>query len=400
MVAAGAALILIGGPAAPAALLALALVILLSRGGDAKPITRPGLNPIVIFLAIVLVGGTAFLTHISGLGLTALNWSQWLASFTLSPSAWLWGLLRLVLDEPLIILLGIAASFGLRKRPGALRALAFASLAIMLIAILQGPYAASTRSIATLLAALPAASALIFLWRRLDMSLIETPLYAAVLLVMFILAGLALIGYVHSGDTANLILMGSALAVAAVLTVVFGFFVAFRPILLAAAAVIVVILALLNFATAWAMAYDTLPPRFPALYQTDTRPGITDLVATAIDISERSSNGEQWALPIALVEGSSSDDLLRWYLRHAPALRLVQSAGQETAPPLVVAPASRQLPLTERFAGQDFAIFDAWDPATASLREQIEWAIFRTAPWTIPTENEVLWADTMTLNPE
>ncbi|MCO6451533.1 MAG: glycosyltransferase family 39 protein [Caldilineales bacterium] len=392
LLAIGAALIFIGGPAAPSALLALALVMILSRRGQNLP--RPHLSHLIIFTSVLLVLGTAFFSQIGGLGLAAQNWSQWLSSFTFSPKGWLWGLIRLALDEPLVIPLGIVAAVRLRKRSGALRALAFASLVMMLIAIMQGPYAVHTRSIITLLAALPAASAIIYLIKRLDFSQVETTLYAVVVFVMIILGGLALTGYASSSDTNNLILLGSALAVALLLTIVFGFFIGFRPILLAAASVLIGVLALLNFATAWGMAYDVSPPRFAALYQTDTRSGVYDLVATAVDISERSSRGEQWALPVALISGSSSDDVLHWYLRQALAFDVAQSAGLETAPPLVVAPAARQLPLTERFAGQDFAIFDAWDPADAPLRDQIEWALFRNAPWIIPTENEVLWADT------
>ena len=52
-----------------------------------------------------------------------------------------------------------------------------------------------------------------------------------------------------------------------------------------------------------------------------------------------------------------------------------------------------------RYAGQDFAILDAWDPTQGDLREKIAWALFRVSPLNIPTENHVLWADTLLLTP-
>jgi hypothetical protein len=47
-----------------------------------------------------------------------------------------------------------------------------------------------------------------------------------------------------------------------------------------------------------------------------------------------------------------------------------------------------------------FAILDAWDPAQGDFRQKVAWILFRTAPWNIPTENHILWADTQVLSLE
>ncbi len=403
----GLGLILISGPAAPTALLALAVVLLLTRR-MAQPLSSPGVTAFVTFLAVVMLGGTVFLTHLNGLGLMALNWSEWLAAFSLSPSAWLWGLIRLLLDEPLIMFAGIiglalVARRSVREnddRAGIVLAFGIAGLVVALLAILQGPYAASSRAVVALMFAVPAAYFLVWLFRRLDVQSLnaEMGLYVIVFAALIVLAVLALISYTETGQLTHLWLLAATMAMAVVLTVVFLYVLKQPQILGLALLTLVAAVALFNFATASGLAFDAHSPRFPALYETDTRPGVYDLVITAGDVSER-EKGYRWALPIALVTGSEADDLLQWYLRQAPELQLLEQVGLENAPPLVVAPDDKILPLSVRYAGQDFAILDAWDPAQGDLRQKIAWALFRVSPWNIPTENHVLWADTFVLTP-
>jgi len=406
--AAGLGLVLISGPAAPTALLALAAVMLLTRR-IAQPLSSPGVTALVTFLTVAMLGGTVFLTHLNGLGLMALNWSEWLAAFSLSPDSWLWGLIRLLLDEPLIVPLGI---FGLAlvsrrsaresdERSGIVWAFGIAGLVVALVAILQGPYASDSRAVVALMFAVPAAYFLVWLFHRLDLKSFnaEMALYVIVFAALIILAVLALISYTETGLITHLWLLAATAAMAFVLTVVFLYVLKQPQILALALVVLVAALTLFNFATASGLAFDARPPRFPALYENDTRPGVYDLVITAGDVSER-EHGYRWALPIALVTGSEADDLLQWYLRQAPELQMVEHVGLEYAPPLVVAPDDRILPLSERYAGQDFAILDAWNPAQGDLRQKIAWALFRVSPRNIPTENHVLWADTLVLTPD
>jgi len=77
--------------------------------------------------------------------------------------------------------------------------------------------------------------------------------------------------------------------------------------------------------------------------------------------------------------------------------------GLESAPPLVVAPAGRVLPLSERYAGSDFAVAAAWSPAGGSAvsgKILAAWLLLRRGPWELPTTNVVLWVDAAILSPE
>lgn len=411
LAAVGTGIVLIGGPASPPALIALALVVLFSRS-DFSVLPRPALIHLVVLLAVAFVGGTAFFTHLNGLGLAALNWSEWLAAFTLSPSAWLWGLIRLVLDEPLIVVMGLTGLVFAWRRSAVVRSFGLAALVVSLLAVLQGPFAAGTRAVATLLLAVPAAFLLLALLRqgaRLlrgegELSRTELLLFAGVLQILIILAALSLFNYAHDLNQLWLIRLGVALTAIIVFIVLFAYFIGRRPTLVAAGLLAFFNLGLLALATTWGMAFDVTPPRYPALYAADSRPGLNTLINTLGDLSERKKSG-RWEMPIALVTGSAvsaqeSIDTLRWYLRPARDLRIAASVSLEDAPPLVVAPKDQTLPLTERYAGMDVAPFTTWDPgesATASKQQQLTWLLFRTAPWNIPTEPFVLWADTDTL---
>lgn len=407
----GTGVILIGGPAGPAALIALALVILFSRP-DFSALPRPALIHLVVLLAVVFVGGSAFFSRLDALGLSAINWSEWLQSFTLALNRWLWGLARLILDNPLVVISGLAGLVLAWRRSAVGRAFGLAALVVALLAILQGPFAAATGAVAGLLFAVPAALFILALFRQAarllrgedGFSQFELLIFALVLQVLIVLAVLSLVNYAHSFDRLWLVRLGVALAAIVVFVVIFVYFSGRRPTLVVAGLVALFNLGLLSLATSWGMAFDLTPPRYAALYAADTRPGIYTLIDTLGELSERRHSG-RWETPIALVTGSAGQDqsaldTLHWYLRPARDLRLAASIGLDEAPPLVVAPKSENLPLSDLYAGMDIGIITHWDPtdaATASNQQRLRWLIFGVAPWEIPTEPFVLWTDTATL---
>ncbi len=417
LAAVGTGMVLIGGPASPAALIALALVVLLTRP-DLSALPKPGLIHLVVLLALILVGGTAFFTRIDGLGLAALNWSEWLQAFTFSASRWLWGLARLLLDEPLIAFTGLAGLVFAWRRSAVVRSFGLAALLVSLLAILQGPFAAGTRAVVSLLLAVPAAFLLSALFRqgaRLARGAdgadsmgyttkVELLIFAGILQILIILAALSLFNYADDLNQIWLIRLGVALAAIVIFVILFVYFIGRRPTLVIAGLLALFNLALLALATTWGMAFDVTLPRYPALYSADTRPGLRTLVDTLGDLSERRQSG-RWEMPIALVTGNAAQDqaaldTLHWYLRPARDLQVVSSIGLEDAPPLVVAPKDEPLPLSDLYAGMDAATITRWDPtddATVSNQQQLRWLLFRTAPWDIPTEPFVLWTDTATL---
>lgn len=411
LAAVGTGILLIGGPAGPAALVALTLVILFGRT-DFSALPRPALIHLVVLLAVAFVGGTAFLSRLDALGLTAVNWSEWLQGFTLSLDGWLWGLARLIVDDPLTVTGGLAGLVFCWRRSAVVRSLGLAALVAALLAILQGPLATGTRAVAGLLFAVPAAFVLLALFRQVarllrgqgDVNQIELLIFAAVLQILVVLTTLSLINYAHDANRLWLIRLGVALAAVLVFIVLFAWFIGQRPTLVITALLASFNLGLLALATTWGMAFDVTPPRYAALYAANTRPGIYTLIDTVGDLSQRRQSG-RWETPIALVTGSAGQDqavldTLHWYLRPARELRIVSSISLDDAPPLVVAPMNEPLPLSDLYSGMETGIITRWQPtddAAASNQQQLRWLIFRTAPWDIPTQPFVLWTDVATL---
>jgi len=397
---AGVGLMLIAGAAAPAALLGLALVMGLSRRQASADVPPPTWGDALPGLVLVVVGGTVFLTRLSALGLMALNWSEWLQAFVWQPQAWLWGLVRLLGDEPLLVLLGTAATLWLWRwpQPTPARRLGQAGLVLLFVAVLQGPSAAGTRAVATVLLAVPAALALARFWRRRRHLTVhaawpaEWPVFVAVLSILLIVAALALFGYTFTLLRVQLLLFALTLLVAVLFVGLFTYLAGWRPALLLGGAVGLVFLGAYNLAATWGLAFDATPPRYAALYAVETRPAVRDLAVTVGDLGRR-RHGERWSLPVTLVSGSASDATLQWYLRRAPSLRVVPAVGGAEAGPLVVAPATAEPALSAAYAGQRFGVFTSWQPQRGTSQQQLAWMLYRVAPWDLPTADVVLWAD-------
>ncbi|NOZ72491.1 MAG: hypothetical protein GXP38_11375 [Chloroflexi bacterium] len=400
LLAAGVGLSLISGPTGFSGLLALLVLILFSlRKGHNLP-SWPGISHLAIAVIVLLVGGTAFFMYIDALGLAAVNLTTWLQSWTLRPGAVLWAAIHLLVDEPLIVPLGLAGLIvGLRRRSTS-SFLHPAAWLLLIVALLQGPDAAGSRALLTLFLAPLAAQFILDFRREGDFSWDEAEpvLYGIVFEILLALSVFSLITYSWSGEKSQLSLLAGALVMSVVVSAVFILFIGWRRVLSVGALAIILSLAIYNFAEISAIGFDRAAPRYATLYAQDTRIALRDLRQTAGDISER-QRGDRWALSIAILSDVPGADLLQWELRQSPYVQVVDSISLENAPPLVIAPTGRELNLSERYAGEPFRILDTWTPTQSDIRQKIAWLIFRTAPWDRPTTDVVLWVDGQFLIP-
>ncbi len=395
-----AALALISGQAGFSALLAgLALLLWGLRRGHNLP-SWPDLSHVTLALAILLLGGTAFLRSIDALGLAALNLSDWLQAFTLRPSAWLWSALRFIAGEPLLLPLGLAGLIWNLRQRSALTFVTPAAWLALLIALLQGPDAAGSRAVAALFLAPFAARFLLALRQQGEFALgdVEATLYAIVFEVLIALSVFSLITYSWAGESSQLALLIGALVMALFVSAVFIFFIGWRRMLSMAALCLILSLAIYDVAQISGIAFDRAAPRYATLYASDSRLALRDLQKSIGDLSER-QHGERWALPITIIADEATSDVLQWTLRRSPYITVAGDVGAENAPSLIIAPASRELALGDRYAGQPFRILDTWSPDQGDIQQKIAWFIFRNAPWERPTTDVVLWADAQILVP-
>lgn len=400
LLAVGVGLAGISGEAGFSALLALLALVLFSFRKGHNLSSWPDLSHVVLAVGVLLVGGTAFFRSIDALGLTAVNLTAWLQTWTLRPTSLLWSVLHLLVDEPLIVPLGLAGLISSLRRHNRLSFLAPAAWLALIIALFQGPDAATSRAVAALFLAPFAVQFLLYFRQEGDFAWHEAEpvLYGIVFEILVALTVFSLITYSWSGESAQLSLLIGAVVMAIVVSVVFVFFIGWRRVLSVAALALIVSLTIYDVAQISGIAFDMAAPRYATLYATDSRIALRDLRQAVGDLSER-QRGERWALSIAILADTPRTDALQWELRLSPYVQVVDSVSLENAPPLVIAPAEREPALGERYSGQLFRILDTWSPDEGDIRQKIAWLIFRNAPWERPTTDMVLWADSQVLLP-
>lgn len=390
----GLALLLISGPAGYTALLTLLILLPLAlrTQPDHPPIqARDGLPALVL----LLLGGTGFLTRIDALGLTAVNLTQWLADFSFQPVSLLEGWIRLAVDEPMLSLFGLLGILWSLRRPGRGRALALAAALAGLIAILQGPDATYSRAVAALFLAFPAADLLIHLGRRgdLDFRSVEGTLFVVVLILLAFIATYALVSFAATGDFARLTVFLVTLFLALIMTLVFIFFIGWQEVRSGLIISTLILTLLFGLGSLWSLGFNTNLPILARVFPTEALPDAQDLVRTYGDLSEQ-QRGDRWAVPLLLIPGSPSDDLIQWQFRKAEAFQVANTIPADDPPPIIIAPADRELSM-DHYAGQTFELLSDWDLTHITTSNQaIYWFFFRRSPLPPPAADQInLWVN-------
>ncbi len=387
----GLALALLAGPAGFTALVALAIIFILTRGASA---TRPEASDWGIAAFIFFAGGTAFFTRFDAMGLMAANLTQWLTDFTLAPRSLLTGFIRLAADEPLLSLFGlIAVIWGLRQQRK-VQSLSIAAAVAALIAIAQGPDVAYSRAVAAFFLALPVAAFLVERARRGDFALhsLEETLFIVVLILLAFLTAYALVAFAQSGDFSRLTLAFVTLLMGLLVTGVFIWFIGWREIRGGLLITWMILTLLFGGGMIWQLAFNATLPTLARVSPTETMPDAHDLVATYGDISQRLT-GDRWAEEIALIPGSQSDDVIQWYLRRAEQFQVLRDVNAQHPPAIIIAPTDMELTLSDDYAGQSFTPLSNWGvDHLATTNDAIRWFFFRQAPFPPPAADAVnLW---------
>ena len=388
------AALLLSGPAGYSAWVILALIAVLTLP-RIRPLPRFSLRDALAFVLTLLLGGTAFLVRFDALGLSALNLTAWLTDYSFAPDTWLLGAVRLILDEPLLSLFGLMAVIWGVRVGGSVRTLALAAALASLLAILQGPDVTYPRAVAAFFLALPAAHFILHLARRGDLTFhsVEESLFVVVLVLLAFLMVYALASFAASGQFDRLIIFVVSLLLASVLSMVFIFFIGWREVRAGLYIAGLILTALFSLGTGWSLAFNATLPTLARVYPVESLPDVKDLVRTYGDLSQQ-QRGDRWALPVGLVTGSQSDDLILWHFRQAQDMRVLSHASTETAPPVLIAPADRELTL-DLYAGQSFKLLSDWDlNRTSTTNELVYWLLYRRAPFPPPAVDAVnLWVD-------
>ncbi len=388
------AALLISGPAGFSALIPLTIILILTlRASEARP--APLAGAWVAFGVTLILGGTLFMVRFDALGLAALNLTDWLQSFGLGGIHLLGGFIRLAVDEPLISLFGLlGVVWGLRTG-GRARILALAAVAAGLMAIFQGPDVTFSRAAAAFFLALPAAAFLVHLAGKGDLSFhsLEEALFVAVLILLAFLTVYALTAFANTGKFDRLVIFGVSILLALVMTIVFLFFIGWREVRAGLAIAALILTLLFSLSSLWSLGFNHTLPTLARAYPTEALPDVKDLVRTYGDLSQQ-QRGDRWAVTVALIPGSPSDELIQWYFRQAEDFHVVDGVSADAPPPVIIAPADRELALDD-YAGQRFEMLSDWDlTRVATTNQAIYWFLFRRAPFPPPSVDAVnLWVN-------
>jgi len=394
IVAVALAVLLLSGPAGFSALLPLALILLLTlRSAGHRP--APTAGDWMAFAVALILGGTLFMMRFDALGLAAINLTHWLNAFTLTPITLLEGFIRLAVDEPVLSLFGLMGVIWGLRAGGMHRTLALAAILAGLIAIFQGPEFTASRAVAAFFLAFPASAFLVHLARQgnLGFHSLEETLFVAVLLLLAFLAVYALTAFANTGQFDHLLIFGVSLSLALIMTVVFIFFIGWREVQTGLLITALILTVLFGLSSLWSLGFNHTLPTLARTYPTEALPDVKDLVRTYGDLSEQ-QRGDRWAVSVALLPGSQSDELIQWYFRRAEDMQVVDAIPSDAPPPVIIAPADRELAL-DGYAGQRFEMLSDWDLGDVTTTNQaIYWFFFRRAPFPPPSVDAVnLWVD-------
>ncbi len=393
-IAVGMALLLLSGPAGFSVLLPLFVVMFLTlRTVHSR--TSPTVEDWTLFGVVLILGGTAFLTQVDALGLTAINLTQWMGDFTLQPQQWLLGWVRLAVDEPLLSLFGLIGILWGFRRSGQIRIFAVAATVAGAIAIFQGPDVSYSRAVAAFFFAFPSAAYLVHLVSKggLRFYSLEESLLVVVLILLAFLSTYALASFAASGDFSRLIIFFVSVFLALVMIVIFLFFIGKREVSAALHLAALILTLLFGLGSLWSLGFNSVLPTMARVYPTEALPDVKDIVRTYGDLSEH-QRGDRWALSLTIIPGSASDDLLQWYFRDGEDVRVQTHLPTDSPPPVIIAPEQRTLTL-DGFAGQRFALLTDWDIGRVTTTNQgIYWFLFRRAPFPPPAVDAVnLWVN-------
>jgi hypothetical protein len=405
-----AGLLLISGPGAWLMLLVLAGATIWLQVGGRLDLSAGG-KGVLPFVLTISLGSTALLLHWGGLGMAVDLLPSWLGSFAArsGPYPWYHPALRLALDEPLLLLAGLAG-FGLsasrRNRLGHILG-AWAAVALVVSTVAGGRQPGDLLLVVVPLAIL-AGIALDGLMRYLAVgwqsrdangqsgwqgSRLEAALLAGVMLVLLVTSAIWMASYSKGYAVQYLWVTLAPVGLLVLVALLYGFWGGWDTALGVTAAVATTVLLAYAVSLSWGMNQDFSPDRRAAVEATQAAYGMRSLPSTLETLSANQV-GDPHALPVDVVTRPGSDELqplLGWALREFSHLRWSDRHLPSDPHLAVVASESLDLPIGESYAGQDFPLVTEWSPRELADKSLWRWILFREAPAAPPASNAVLW---------
>lgn len=350
-------------------------------------------------LSAFVLGATFLLTFWPGLGAAADLFGQWLLHITPpadAPPFW-WPLLRLLLDEP-VILFGALLGLGFWAANPAFRqgltwpvktAALWGGLALLLALFGRQPADGVVMAVPLALLAGQAFDALLTRVQE-GPAWSEEWIVMASSLALIVTYRLYLASWGLDGQSQHLLAALIILALILVLFVLSGFWLGGRATLGVLALFVLIAVSIGQIGRLWALNHDPLSRPALLAYQTVTAPDARVLNATLVNRSAH-RYGDERRFQVDVVDGPTSD-IVRWYVRQFQRVRLVTAAtaGDDTdavVGPRVDDPAA---PASD-FVGAPYIITQRWTPAGLSGAALFRWLLSNETRTPAQEQGVVLW---------
>ncbi len=391
------ALGLLSGPGLWTALLAWALAWAWERRLGAAddvgiaPLSWSLWQPGALVFLLLATGG---LRHWDGVGAAAGLLGAWAARWTPSEIAYpfYWPLVRLLMDEPLLVAWGLYGALGGWRRGDRLaRALTIWAGAAVLWAVGTPGRQPQDLVIAIPPLALLAGSGARAWLARLDGAILRAEMIAlgGALGVMTVTLYVWASGYTEHGAAQYALAMLAPAGLMVGLVLFFGTWVGWRPTLQTTALFGSALGLLWTASAGWINAQGIDFERRPAV-QFEMTSSEARLLASQVARLSAQRVGDAHLLPAAIVE-SAQTPILRWYLRDLADVRVVGAPGPGLTTPVVVAPSAMEVASAGVYSGRAVTIVERWSPLGLRGRDLTRWVLLRQGRTPAEALQVVVW---------
>lgn len=397
------ALLLISAPLSYSAILALLALGAAWLGRSARwPKGLAWAVPAAVFVAVLVLGSTAFLVNPGGLAAAADLPATWLHGFVDSAGySWIWLLLQFVVTEPLLTMLGLAGLvLGLRRRKPLALALGLAAAVALVLAIVRAGRTPADVALLVLPLALLGGQALGEAAGRVNLRGMSWEAGALLVLGAAILGSSAiwLADYANSGvqDLSSVFLVYGlgVLALLVPLLLFYWFWVGGRVTWQVGLALLLLALLVPSLRATLAVSQPHDGQRWNSPLHTT---GATDgrnvpAFLEQVTRQDKPYGGDPVDLQLAVVTppGQAPSSLLLWYLRDAQ-VSLVPGAAAAASYPVVASLAGDPPALGDDYSGRSFRLAQSWTPQYLSQGSLWRWLIYGKFDDLLDETRAIIW---------